>query len=321
LGNDEYIQTHKLLVIGDGANILFTRNFDGAVIKIATKEIRVTDEDDAHVLLEVDAGLEWHELVLYAVSRNLGGIENMALIPGLVGAAPIGNIAAYGQNFSDVCEKVTALELDTGKVREFAKGECGFVYRDSIFKNQLKGKFLILSVIIRLQKSPTTNTEYWSKKHGSVGDILAKSGPGPYTIRDVMEAVIAIRKTKFPDMTEFGTAGSFYKNPVVTRTEYERVNKLVPGVQYYPVKDLHYVKNDSGMKDALVKISAGDILDNGMGYKGLWIRNVGLYEKHALVLVTNGNATPDEVLAFADKVERDFYTFCGIRLEREVITI
>ncbi|OGK17004.1 UDP-N-acetylenolpyruvoylglucosamine reductase [Candidatus Roizmanbacteria bacterium RIFCSPHIGHO2_01_FULL_39_12b] len=308
-------------VLGAGANVLFKSDFKGTILQIVMNEISVLKESTKHVEVEADAGVVWNDLVEWSVNNNLGGIENMTSIPGLVGAAAVGNIAAYGQNISDVCVGLTAYEFETGRFKNFSSQECGFSYRESIFKNELNDKYLILSVIVRFNKNPEINSEYWSKKHGSVGDVLKDNGKPPYTLRNVVDAIIKIRRSKFPDMNEFGTAGSFFKNPLVSKGELESIRKLVPNVQYYPVEALHYVDNLLSVDSDFVKIAAGDILDNGMGYKGKWSGNVGLYKNHALVLVTNGEATGEEVDEFAKKVSEDFYKFCSVNLEREVVTI
>lgn len=315
------IQEGRRFVLGQGANVLFTGDFKGTVIQLEFKDISVIKDNPDDVILEVGAGAMWDDVVNFAILRNWGGIENMTLIPGTVGAAVVGNIAAYGQNFSDVCDGIVAFEFGSGKLLKFSKQDCDFQYRDSIFKRDLKDKILITSVFIKLSKNPSINSEYWSKKHGSVGELLEKHFVSPYTIANVADAVKMIRESKFPDMKQFGTAGSFFKNPLVTKAQLDRIRILLPDVQYYPAQGLQYVENIKDAGDEFVKVGAGDILDNGMGYKGLWIGNVGLYKNHALVLVTNGQATASEVVAFAQKIEKDFYDYCGIRLEREVITI
>ena len=321
LAHLDVVKKGDFMLIGDGANVLFTQDFHGTIIQVQMDETNIVSESDVDVVLHVGAGKSWHDLVEYCVEHNWGGIENMVMIPGRVGASPVGNIAAYGQNFSDVCESVRVLICETGEVVEMDAKSCEFTYRDSIFKNTLKGKVIVLSVQLRLHKNPTVNSEYWSKKHGSVAEVLSKGGSGPYSIKDVSDAICSIRRSKFPDMSVLGTAGSFFTNPVVTTVELARIQQLVPSVQFYPVNDLRYINNSGVIPDSIVKVAAGEILDSGMGYKGLWIGNVGLFEKHALVLVTNGNASGDEVDAFATKIQDDFYAFCGVKLEREVITI
>ncbi len=311
----------KYMILGQGANILFTDDFKGSIVQVAHNQIGTVDESDKYVVLAVDAGCSWHDLVTHTVSHGWGGIENMALIPGLVGAAPIGNIAAYGQNFSDVCESVTAFEYESGNIVEITAKDCGFVYRDSKFKNQWKNKYLILRVRMKLSKNPIVNEEYWSKKHGSVGDVLKEIAQEPYSVEDVFNAIIKLRTQKFPDMNMLGTAGSFFKNPLVHKDKLNELRNLVPNVQYYPVTGLHYIDNKKDTAEDYVKVAAGEILDSGMNYKNLWKGNVGLYENHALVLVTNGKATGKEVDEFASMVQNDFQEYCGIPLEREVITI
>lgn len=308
------------LVLGGGANILFVNDFHGNIFQYAADAIEISSEDEDSVTLSVDAGVEWPKLVEYTVENGWGGIENMALIPGSVGAAAIGNIAAYSQEFSGSCVGVKAYEFASRQIVDVPLDVCDFRYRESAFKHELKGKYMIVQVLMKLSKNPKVNTDYWSKKHGSFAEELKKRGDGPYTVRDMYEVIVAMRTAKFPNMDKYGTAGSFFKNPFVSKEDLARLNELVPDVQYYPITGMHYIPND-GDPDDYVKIASGEILDRGMGYKGKWEGNVGLYKKHALTLVTNGKATGQEVDDFATKVENDFYEFCGIRLEREVRTI
>lgn len=318
-----FISDENRFLLGMGANTLFSGDFKGNVIHLATNEIRVIDQSDTDVTLEVDAGTDWHTLVTYTVENNWGGIENMALIPGSVGAAAVGNIAAYNQVFSDTCVRLSVYEYQSGRIKILEASECGFSYRNSLFKSAFKDTYLIVSVVMKLKKDPIINTEYWSKKHGTIEDELKKTATPPFTIADVYKTIVRMRTEKFPDMNQLGTAGSFFKNPFVTQKELEAIKVLLPDVQYYPITGMHYIKNpdETLSTEELVKVSAGDILDNGMGYKGMWIGNVGLFEKHALTLVTNGRATGHEVVAFSEKIEKDFYDYCGVHLEREVITI
>ena len=322
---DDKLVSQKLkdarLVIGDGANILFTKDFKGSVLQLAVDKISVVSESNTDVIVEADAGVVWHDLVTYAVSHNWGGIENMALIPGLVGAAAVGNIGAYGQCFSDVCIGLNAYKFETGTTFDFTSKDCEFSYRDSIFKHALKDTHLITSITIKLKKNPVISNEYWSKKHGSVADIVSKHVSGKPTIKNVFDAIITLRQQKFPDLNNVGTAGSFFKNPLVNKEQLVKIQVKLPDVQYYPATDLHYVKYVRNSTDEYVKVAAGEILDKGMGYRGMWRGNVGLFEKNALVLVTNGKATGSEVDQFASTIENDFYNYCGIKLAREVITI
>lgn len=320
---DPKLRGVKKFVLGGGANILFLHDYHGLVIHPVLKGIRIIEQDEDSVLLEAASGEVWHDLVTFAVEHNLGGIENLALIPGSVGAAPIQNIAAYGQNLSDTFVSLSAIEIATGSVQEFTKDMCRFDYRGSIFKNEYRNKYIITSITIRLKKNPSINTEYWSKKHGSVGQELEKQGPGPYTIRSVYDAVVSLRTQKFPDMQKLGTAGSFFKNPLVTKAKLEELLQKMPSLQYYPAEELRYTITEGSHSDAAeyYKVAAGGILDEGMGYAGRWEGNVGLYEKHALILVTNGAATGEEVQKFAAKVQKDFYEYCGVELEQEILYV
>ncbi len=321
--SDSKFNAMKKFVLGGGANILFLHDYHGLVIHPVLKGITIVEETDDSVLLESASGELWHDLVTYAVEHNFGGIENLALIPGAVGAAPIQNIAAYGQNLSDTFESLTAVEIATGEVTEFTKEMCRFDYRGSIFKNEYSNKYLITSICLRLKKNPSINTEYWSKKHGSVGQELERLGNPPYTITSVYDAVVSLRTKKFPDMDQFGTAGSFFKNPLVSKAKLDELLQKMPSLQYYPAEELRYTITEHTNADTAeyYKVAAGGILDEGMRYAGKWGGNVGLYEKHALILVTNGKATGEEVQEFASKIQNDFYSYCGVELETEILYV
>lgn len=316
----DLLKENRYFILGGGCNILFVKDFLGVVLKIGFKGIAVLEESEESVLLQVATGESWHDLVTYAVNNGWGGIENMALIPGLVGAAPIQNIAAYGENYSDVAEDLDAIRIYDGEKVTFSKEDCKFRYRESIFKHQYDGQYLITSVRIRLNKNPLINSEYWSHKHGSVSDELKLLADEPYTIKDVYNAVISLRNKKFPDPKLYGTAGSFFKNPLVRKEKLIELDKLVPGLQYYPVDQLHYIENidPEDLKENYVKVAAGQLIDEGLGLKGYWRGNVGIHEEHALILATKGEAIPEEVYQFAKWVQEQFYKKFGVELENEV---
>lgn len=314
-----------ILVLGDGANILFTKNFPGLVIKMSMKGRRIIKEND-EVVLEVSAGESWHELVMYAVEKGWGGIENLVFIPGTVGAAPVQNIAAYGQNFEDVFISLKALNLLTRKEELFEKKDCEFAYRTSRFKGRDRNKYLITAVTIKLSKEPIINTSYFETgktyaKAGSLEQELASIATPPYSVKDVANAVMNIRKKKLPDPAEIGTAGSFFKNPVITRSDYEKLKSIDPDLQCYPVDKLSYPKLDdpSLTHDDYVKVPAGRLLDN-LGWKGKRIGNVGTYPNQALAVVNYG-AQASEVLEFTKAMQADIYKHYKIKLEPEVIII
>jgi UDP-N-acetylmuramate dehydrogenase len=240
------------------------------------------------------------------------------MVPGTVGAAPIQNIACYGQSLVDVFVALDAVDLTTGTLKTFTKEECAFAYRDSILKGSEEKKYLVTKVRLSLAKNPVTDTSYHSR-YDSIEDELRASARPPYTIRDVYRAVCTIRTRKLPDVREVGSAGSFFKNPVVTREKVVELRKMVPGLQVYSVDQLLYSQgakvlvNDS----THLKVPAGWLLEE-MGWKGRRIGRCGLWPKHALIVVNYGGATPQELLAFVETVRQEFFQRYGIRLENEV---
>lgn len=307
---------NKKMFLGGGSNVLFTKDFDGLVIKVSILGKKIIEENTETVLLEANAGENWHELVTYAVDNNWGGIENLAFIPGTVGAAPVQNIAAYGENFSDVFESLSALNIETGKIEEFNKEQCKFGYRESVFKKELKGKYMILKVCIRLLKNPKIEDSYYQIgiTRDSIKEELKKIAKPPYTIRDVYQAVVNIRQRKLPDPAITPTVGSFFLNSVVSREKYEELKKQVSELQCYPTDQLHYKNVAEG---EFVKVATGRLLQE-LGWLGKWIGNVGMHDKHALVVVTNGKATGEEVVNFAEQVKKSYFDRYGIKLETEV---
>lgn len=307
--------------LGGGSNILFTKDFDGIVVKVSILGKKVVEENSESVLLEVGAGENWHDLVTYAVGKNWGGIENLAFIPGLVGAAPIQNIAAYGENFSDVFESLDAFNVKTGKIEKFDKIKCEFGYRDSVFKRELKGKYVILRIRLKLSKNPQIETSYYQIgiTRDSVKEELQKISSGPHTIKDVYNAVVNIRTRKLPDPAKIPTAGSFFLNSIVSRTKYEELKNKVSELQCYPPDQVYYknLNDPSLQREDFVKVATGRLLQE-LGWLGKWIGNVGIHDRHALVIVTNGKATGEEVLSFAELIQKSYFDSYGIKLEIEV---
>ncbi|MFA5840988.1 MAG: UDP-N-acetylmuramate dehydrogenase [Candidatus Paceibacterota bacterium] len=318
--NSVFVENKKFF-LGGGSNILFVKDFDGIVVKISMRGKKVLEENEKSVLLEVCAGENWHDLVTYAVDNNWGGIENLAFIPGTMGAAPVQNIAAYGENFSDVFEYLEAFNIETGKIEKFNKIECNFGYRDSIFKKELKGKYIILKVVIRLSKNPQIETSYYQIGivRDSIKEELQKIATPPFTIKDVYQAVVNIRKRKLPDPAKMPTVGSFFLNSVVSKEKYEELKREVTELQCYPVDHLHYENLSSPelQKEDFVKVATGRLLQE-LGWLGKWIGNVGIHDKHALIIVTNGKATGEEVVDFAETVKKSYFDRYGIKLETEV---
>ena len=233
---------NKKFFLGGGSNILLTGDFDGIVVKISLLGKKILEQDDKKVLLEVSAGEDWHELVAYAVDNNWGGIENLAFIPGSVGAAPIQNIAAYGGNFSDVFVSLDAFNTESGEIEIFDKERCHFGYRESVFKKELKDKYIILRIRLVLSKNPKLETSYYQIgiTRNSIKDELEKIAEMPFTIKDVYQAVENIRTKKLPNPKITPTVGSFFLNTIVSKDKYEELKKQIAELQCYPLEQLHY---------------------------------------------------------------------------------
>lgn len=289
-----------LLVLGGGSNMLFVRDFDGFTLRNAIRGIERVAEDEQHVVLKVGGGEVWHDFVKFAIAHGLGGIENLSLIPGSVGASPIQNIGAYGAEISDVFESLEAVEVATGRLRRFSHAECAFGYRDSIFKQELKGKYVIVTVSFRLAKTPVINTRY-----GAIESALAAQNIDSPTLKDVSDAVIAIRRAKLPDPAEIGNGGSFFKNPIISKKQYDALCEEYAQMPSYPVDARR------------VKVPAGWLIDQA-GWKGKRFGACGVHAHQALVLVNFGGATGAEVFALSQRIIEDIFERYAIRLEREV---
>ena len=311
----------KFLILGGGSNVLFSSDYDGLVARMCLKGNRIIREDGDRVVLEVAGGEDWSDLVTYAVDRGWGGIENLAMVPGTVGAAPIQNIACYGQNLVDVFVSLDAVDLTTGTAKTFTKDECAFSYRESMFKGPEGKAYLVTKVRLSLSKNPVTDTSYQSR-YDSIAEELKTTAKPPYTISDVYRAVCAIRTRKLPDVKEVGSAGSFFKNPVVSREKALALRGMVSGLQVYPVDQLRYSQGPNVLahESTHLKVPAGWLLDE-MGWKGRRIGNCGLWPQHALVVVNYGGATPSELLAFVERVREAFLRHYDIWLENEVNVI
>lgn len=297
-----YAQMPKL-ILGGGSNMLFTRDFEGLVLKISVPGIEVVDEDDHQVQVKAGAGVNWHQLVLHCIDQGFGGIENLSLIPGTVGAAPLQNIGAYGVELKDTFHSLEAVHIKSGELRRFHKEECQFGYRDSIFKNSLKGQYIITSVTLTLSKNPIVNISY-----GAIEETLAQrqnnDGRAP-GIREVSEAVIYIRQSKLPDPAVIGNAGSFFKNPVISVEKYEQLKQVYEKVPGYV------------LSDSTVKVPAGWLIEQS-GWKGKRLGQVGVHDKQALVLVNHGGGQGEEVKELAYKIKESVYEKFGIELMPEV---
>ena len=294
------IRSEKKIILGSGSNILFTKDFDGLVIKLSSTNINIIEEDMDSVIVEADAGVIWNEFVKYCVEKNFGGIENLTLIPGTVGAAPIQNIGAYGQELADNFDSLSGVFINSGKKKTFTKIDCRFSYRSSIFKEELKNIFVITSVRMKLSKNSKLNTNY-----KALSDYLFKQKIQNPSIKDISNAVAEIRRTKLPDPEKIGNAGSFFKNPVMNIEVFEKIKSEYP--------DIAGFSSETGK----IKISAGWLIEK-CGWKGKRIGDVGTSPDHALVICNFRKATGSEVLEFAMRIQEEVLNKFGIILQEEV---
>lgn len=291
----------ELLVLGGGSNVLFTKyQFDGLVLVNEIKGFEVIEESDSSVIVRVGAGEVWHEFVLKCIENGFGGVENLSLIPGSVGASPMQNIGAYGVEIKDVFEKLEAYQIATGEIHTFTKENCKFGYRESVFKRDLRNQYIISTVYFRLTKNSVVNTSY-----GVIEAELTKMGISTPTIKDVSNAVIAIRSSKLPNPKEIGNAGSFFKNPVVPNSLLEIIQKEYPAVPNYPAEE------------GKVKLAAGWLIEQA-GWKGKTFGHFGVHKLQALVLVNYGGATGPEIYDLSTNLIADVKSKFGVELEREV---
>lgn len=288
------------LILGGGSNLLLTRNVDGLVIKIDITGIEEVKEDNNHIYVRAGAGENWHAFVLYTMSRNWGGLENLSLIPGNVGAAPIQNIGAYGVELKDIFYELEAYDRKEKKIYSFGLNDCLFSYRDSKFKSVEKGRYIILNVTFILNKIPVLKTNY-----GAIREELKKMGVQSPTIQDVSKAVIKIRHSKLPDPQEIGNAGSFFKNPVVEQKVFLNLSAKYPGMPSYP------------HEDKFVKLAAGWLIEQ-CGWKGYRKDDAGVHKDQALVLVNYGKATGKDIYELSEKIMTSVHKKFGVMLEREV---
>lgn len=288
------------LILGGGSNILFTKDFEGIVFHNIQKGIELVKEDKEYIWVKAQSGENWHEFVLHCLKKGWAGIENLSLIPGSVGATPIQNIGAYGVELKNVFHELEAIDLKTGKRKVFDNESCEFGYRDSIFKRHAKGKYYIDNVTLRLYKKPRFNTSY-----GAIDQELDLLGIKKPTIKQVSKAVINIRKSKLPDPKKRGNAGSFFKNPVITDEEYQKLKLDFPDMPHYRSGENH------------VKIPAGWLIDQA-GWKGKDYGSYGVHDKQALVLINKNNAKGKDIQKLSERIQRNIKKIYGISLEREV---
>ncbi|WP_343747666.1 UDP-N-acetylmuramate dehydrogenase [Fluviicola sp.] len=289
-----------LLILGGGSNILLTKDLPFFVLRNEILGIETIHETDEEVIMKVGSGVEWHAFVRHTVEQGLGGIENMSLIPGSVGASPMQNIGAYGAEIKDTFVSLEALHIDSLELHTFNKEQCAFGYRESVFKRALKDQYVIVSVSYRLTKHPKINTSY-----GAIQSEMEAMGVQEATVDTVSQAVMNIRRSKLPDPKVLGNAGSFFKNPVVSKAVFEPLQQQYPDAPHYP--------QESGDE----KLAAGWLIEKA-GWKGKRVGDCGVHEKQALVLVNYGGATGSEIYDLSTAIIEDIQTKFGVTLEREV---
>ena len=300
----EILQQHptsKKFILGGGSNMLLTQDVDALVIHLDLKGKKIIDENDDFVWVESQAGENWHEFVLWTIDQNFGGLENLSLIPGNVGTTPIQNIGAYGVEIKDTFVLCEAIHIETQELLVFTNEKCKFGYRESIFKNEIKDEFVITSVVFKLTKrNHKLNTSY-----GAIEAELEKQHIKNPSLKDVSNAVIAIRQSKLPDPKELGNSGSFFKNPVILKSDFEKIQQKFPDMPHYLVTETE------------VKVPAGWLIEQA-GFKGKRFGDAGIHKHQALVLVNYGNATGQEILEVSKNIQKTIFETYGIAIEAEV---
>jgi len=297
-------QNEKKFILGGGSNMLLTKDIDALVIHIDLKGRKVLKEDDDLVWVESMAGENWHEFVLWTIAQNFGGLENMSLIPGNVGTTPVQNIGAYGTEIKDTFVSCEAMQITTQQMKTFDKEACHFGYRESVFKHEAKDQFIITSVVFKLTKrNHKINTSY-----GDITKELEKQNVVTPTLKDVSNAVIAIRQSKLPNPKELGNSGSFFKNPIIPKADFDKAHALHPEMPHYVVSETE------------VKVPAGWLIEQA-GFKGKRFGDAGIHKNQALVLVNYGNATGQEILAVSKDIQATILKEFGIAIEAEVNVI
>ena len=295
------LKKHKTLILSGGNNVLFQKDvFDGLVVYINTKGVEILREDENEIIVRALSGEDWPNFVRFCVSKDWHGIENLAHIPGKVGAAPVQNIGAYGMELKDSFLQCEAIELTTGDKRVFTKEECCFGYRESIFKSELKGQYVITSVDFLLKKNAPLNLEY-----GNIKAYLEQNGIKNPSMQQLHDAICAIRDSKLPDVKQIGSAGSFFKNPVISAEQFEALQQDYPNIPHYPDAE------------GMVKVPAGWLIEQE-GWKGWRNEHVGVYDKQALVLVHYGGGKGQDIVELAHKIQDSVEAKFGIRISPEV---
>uniref|UniRef100_UPI004048F691 UDP-N-acetylmuramate dehydrogenase n=2 Tax=Flavobacterium sp. TaxID=239 RepID=UPI004048F691 len=293
-----------LFILGGGSNLLLTQNIEALVLHINLKGIKIAQETNEAIWITAQAGENWHEFVLWTLEQNYGGLENLSLIPGNVGTTPIQNIGAYGIEIKDVMDFCEGIHIQTLEKKQFSKEECHFSYRESIFKNELKGQYIITSVTFKLTKT----NHLLHTGYGAIESALEEKGIQNPTIQDVSNAVISIRQSKLPDPKVLGNSGSFFKNPIISKTEFEVIQKIHPEIPFYKVDDTS------------VKVPAGWLIEQA-GFKGKRFGDAGIHKNQALVLVNYGEAKGSEIWALAQKIQQTILEKFNIKIDAEVNVI
>ena len=297
----EQKRSEKKFILGGGSNMLLTKNIEALVIHVNLKGKEIIKETADSVWVESQAGENWHEFVLWTIEHNFGGLENMSLIPGNVGTTPVQNIGAYGTEIKDTFVSCKAISIENQDIRTFSKEECHFGYRESVFKNEEKDNYIITSVIFKLTKrNHKINISY-----GDISAELAKKSIANPNLKDISNAVIAIRQSKLPDPKELGNSGSFFKNPILLKTEFDKIHQKFPEMKFYEISETE------------VKVPAGWLIEQA-GFKGKRFGDAGIHKNQALVLVNYGNATGQEILNLSKEIQNTVYNIFGINIEAEV---
>jgi len=302
--SSDIFKREKHLFIGGGSNLLLTQDFSGIVIKNAIKGIHTVQEDDAHITLKVGAGENWHDFVMHCVARDLGGIENLSLIPGTVGAAPMQNIGAYGVEVKDFIDLVEAVNISTGEIVTFNREDCRFGYRESIFKQEARDQYFISSVTLTLTKKD----HHFNVTYGAIQETLQQLGHDHVSVKAISDAVISIRRSKLPDPAVIGNAGSFFKNPSIPADLYDFIKKSFPTVPHYP--------GENGM----IKVPAAWLIEQ-CGWKGKKFDTIGVHERQALVLVNYGGGKGEKIWQLAMNIQASVKEKFNIMLHPEVNVI
>jgi UDP-N-acetylmuramate dehydrogenase len=297
-------KSQKKFILGGGSNMLLTKDIDALVIHIDLKGKKIIEKNDDFVWVESQAGESWHEFVLWTIDQNFGGLENMSLIPGNVGTTPVQNIGAYGTEIKDTFVSCEAMTIENQEMKTFTKDECHFGYRESVFKNEVKNQYIITSVVFKLTKTNhKINTSY-----GDISSELEKNNITNPTLKDVSNAVIAIRLSKLPDPKELGNSGSFFKNPILLKSDFEKIHQQFPDMKYFDISETE------------VKVPAGWLIEQA-GFKGKRFGDAGIHKNQALVLVNYGNATGQEILNVSKDIQETIFKTFGIHIEAEVNVI